>query len=141
MQDDGSGAEHPDCSAAVERVQAHLDAEPRDGDWLEELAARAGALRATLVKHYELEEQGPLYNGIPQRHPRFTRKLSRLVEEHDEILRSLDAVVSGAGETAPEDTAEVELRAGVVLARIRRHEAEEIEIVLNARWDDLAPGT
>lgn len=133
--------EHKACLAAVGRLEACLDRPLDDAStWLGELRERLSELRAILAPHFAEEAEGYLYTEVPARAPGHAAKLDRLRAEHDTILRELDGVSAAAarrGGLERHELREINARAQLLVARIRRHEAEENEIIMSSLWDDI----
>jgi hemerythrin-like domain-containing protein len=136
--------EHHECMQIVADVEACLDEHPdREGRWMGRMLPRLEALAGTLRSHFKKEEQASLYREVPERFPRFADRLQRLASEHTEILERASDLVRRAG--ALDHTRIHELRefnAGVqmLVANIRRHEAEENEVILGAHWQEFGEG-
>lgn len=136
--------EHRECMRLVAEVEACLDERPdRDGRWMGRLLPKLEALADTLRSHFREEEQASLYREVPERFPHFADRLQRLASEHAVILDRASDLVRRAG--ALDHTRIHELRefnAGIqmLVASIRRHEAEENEVVLGAHWQEFGEG-
>jgi len=136
--------DHRECMHVVSTVEGCLDSHPdREGRWIEQLRRELPRLAETLRCHFSAEQEGPLYRSLPVTHPRFAPQLRRLEAEHARIVRAVeDAVLKAASFSAPhmyqirEFNAELQL----LVAQIRRHEAEENEIILSAHWDEVGTG-
>ena len=134
--------EHHQCMKLASQVESLLRAD-HDGAWAESLHERLGILREALAKHFHGEETGYLFVGLPEAYPRFGNRLDRLKAEHGPMLEALDevrgqaATLGGGGNT---DAKALRRRVLAVLSMLRRHEAEENEILYCAHWDDLGEG-
>jgi len=136
--------EHRACMEVVSEVEAILDRQPdREGRWLDEIRGKLPTLRRTLEAHFRGEEDGPLFRQLPIQSPQLSGRLSRLADEHEGILRSVDDLVARADALEEPEVYQLrELNAQVQLlvATIRRHEAEENELVLQSNWDEIGTG-
>jgi len=136
--------EHRACMEVVAEVEGILDRQPdREGAWLGELRGKLPELRRTLSAHFAGEEQGPLFRQLPIQAPQLSGRLQRLEDEHQGILDSVDTLLERADAlNDPEIFQLRELNAQVQLlvATIRRHEAEENELVMQANWDEIGTG-
>ncbi len=136
--------EHRETMQAVARVEQWLDRSPTvEGDWLEQIRDELPQLAATLRCHFSEEQQGPLYRTLPVSHPRFAERLRKLEAEHARIIRAVDDAVQRAKDLHDPQLYELrELNAQLQLlvATVRRHEAEENEIILEAHWDGVGTG-
>jgi hypothetical protein len=136
--------DHRECMQIVAEVEACLDEHPdREGRWMGRMLPKLEALAGTLRSHFREEEQASLYREVPERFPRFADRLQRLASEHSEILDRATELVRRAG--ALDHTRIHELRefnAGVqmLVANLRRHEAEENEVILSAHWQEFGEG-
>jgi hemerythrin-like domain-containing protein len=136
--------DHRECMRIVAEVEACLDDRPdRDGRWMRRMLPRLEAMTDKLRSHFEEEEQAALYREVPEKFPRFAERLERLAAEHSQILASAADLLQHAGKLNHTRIHELrEFNAGVQLlvARIRRHEAEENEVVLGAHWQECGEG-
>jgi iron-sulfur cluster repair protein YtfE (RIC family) len=136
--------EHAGCMKLVGDLEGCLDrrhGEPEQ--WLSDLQATMSRLKAAMREHFEREEEGPLFRNLPVRHPHLADSLARLEAEHPVMLVELDQAMGRAA--ALEDPEEFELRElnaciQLIVARIRRHEAAENELVIQAHWDEIGVG-
>lgn len=135
--------EHQQCMRLVAEVEAFVRADRTDG-WATSLHERLGILREALAKHFRGEETGYLFVGLPEEHPRFANRLDRLRAEHGPMLETLDEVreqVQAFGDDGGQmDARTLGKRVLAVVSSLRRHEAEENEILYCAHWEDLGEG-
>jgi hypothetical protein len=137
-------AEHRETMQAVVAVENFHNREPDPPErWIaavvEELARAGAALRA----HFAEETLGPLFRQVPLARPRFAGKLERLEAEHGRLLEALaEAQAHGRRLADPQlhELREFNARVQLLVARIRRHEAEENEVALQAFWDETGAG-
>jgi hypothetical protein len=136
--------EHRDVMQAVAEVEACLDTPPdREGEWVRRLLGSLPELADTLRCHFSAEQEGALYREVPERFPRFAHRLETLGREHGEILRTADDVIASAKSLRGAriyEQRELNARVQLLVATIRRHEAEENEIILSANWDEVGAG-
>jgi hypothetical protein len=136
--------EHRGCMEVVGRVERCLDQQPdREGRWIERLAETLPLLASTLRAHFRVEQEGPLFRKLPFQYPRFAHRLEQLEAEHVRILETTDGVVArvrGLGEAQMYEMRELNAQIQMLIATIRRHEAEENEIVIQAHWDEVGVG-
>ena len=137
-------AQHHDAMEVVTDVERCLDRHPDlEGDWIARIGEELPRLAETLRCHFAKEQEGPLFRQLPLSHPRFADRLHRLEDEHARILRSIEDVTRKAQQLQDPPPYEIrELNAAVQLlvATIRRHEAEENEIIFSAHWDEVGVG-
>jgi len=133
--------EHRECMQVVAEVETCLDEAPdREGRWLGRLLPKLETLTERLRTHFVEEEQASLYRDVPERYPRYADRLKRLASEHGEIVERATDLVRRAGALDPTRIHQLrEFNAGVqmLVASIRRHEAEENEVVLGAHWQEF----
>jgi hypothetical protein len=136
--------EHEGCMQGVVAIEHCLDREPDlEGRWLAELTAKLSEVRQQLADHFEIEEQGPLYRELPIRYPHLADSIERLLKEHPMMLEQTGAAIAHAERLqSPElyELRELSARTQLLVARIRRHEAEENEMAFSAMWDEMGTG-
>jgi hypothetical protein len=141
---DETRAQHRECMQAVAAVEACLDRPPdRDGRWVAALRGALAPLREALASHFEDEQKEYLYRELPVAFPRFAQALDRLSAEHAAILSALDDAIRGAEEVPGarlHECRELNARVQLLVATIRRHEAEENEIIFSAYWEEVGQG-
>lgn len=93
-----------------------------------------------LKMHFSGDAEGNLFAEISMSCPHFSGRLASLAAEHSKILESFRQVAERAGSHEAGD-GEAErrlcLQAQAAVATLRRHEAEENEIIMRAYWEDL----
>jgi len=136
--------EHGSCMKLVAEVERCLDRSPEDVQgWLADLRRALSSLKDAMHEHMKVEETGPIFRKLPERYPRLAAPLARLESEHPELERNIGEVLERAQALDnPElfDLRELNARVQLFVARLRRHEAAENEIVLEAYWDDFGGG-
>jgi hypothetical protein len=136
--------EHRGCMEVVAEVEKCLDRQPdREGQWIARLCDCLPRLASTLRAHFRVEQEGQLYRKLPISFPRFAHRLEQLEAEHVRILETVDGIVARAkGMERPQafEMRELNAQAQLLIATIRRHEAEENEIVIQAHWDEVGVG-
>jgi hypothetical protein len=81
-----------------------------------------------------------VFENLLSDHPRFGPQISKLVAEHPRIIQLFTAAANHAAPSgSPEQRENGALVSHVqlALATLKRHEAEENEMIMNAYWDDL----
>lgn len=138
-------AEHETCLQAAASLEAFV-LQPGDGDegWFEQLRERVGSLEEVLRSHFRAEETSYLYVQLPMEAPRFARRLTALVADHDPMLETARALADRTDKNARRRSGDTHdglcEEAQSLIARLRQHEAEEREIMVSANWDDLGEG-
>ena len=136
--------EHRECMQVVAELEVCLEKHPDDaGRWVAELQEKLTVLGETLKQHFKVENEGPLYRGLPETHPRLANRLQALEAEHGVLLQRLAAVqqqAEGLDDPEPYELRELNARAQLLVARIQRHEAQENEIVMEAHWGEVGVG-
>ncbi len=142
---ESSGVEHHSCVEAVVALENILGRAPdHEGGWLEALRGELDELATALMAHFEEEMASDLYGSLAHRAPQCSARLEELMDEHDEILQRLDAVREEAGQLSDDaelyQLRELNAHAQMLAAIIRRHEAEENEMVMRAYWQEIGSG-
>jgi len=137
--------EHRACMDMVSEVEHCLDRHPKPGgEWTVRLRAALTRLGETLRGHFAGEEQGPMFTRMPESHPRFAARLQKLKNEHavilDRVREVLDRVNVVKDDARDYELREINSHAQLLIATLRRHEAEENEIVIAAHWDEVGVG-
>ena len=141
---EGTLGEHRDLVQMVAEVEACLDRPPdREGHWIDALVEKLPALIDSLRCHFSAEQQGALYCEVPVKYPRFADRLDVLAGEHPKILEAAEEVITlskTVGRAHIYEQRELNARVQLLISTIRRHEAEETEIILSANWDEMGTG-
>jgi iron-sulfur cluster repair protein YtfE (RIC family) len=136
--------EHRGCMRLLAAVEECLDRKPADSvSWVAELHAALTALSPVMRQHFESEENGPMFRKLPIQKPRLADQLEQLEAEHPAMLEQFDTVLAAVSELdEPEDfeLREINARVQLFVARLRRHEAAENELVIQAHWDEIGVG-
>lgn len=136
--------EHRECMNLVAELEGCLDRRPEPAaEWLASVTDCLKRLRGSLAEHFRDETEGWLYREMPLRRPRFAPALERLEAEHPEILQEFDGVTQKAEALTDPERHHVRELAGhlqLLTARLRRHEAEENEILIAAAVEDTGQG-
>jgi hypothetical protein len=136
--------DHRECMEVVSEMEACLDQPPDDSArWVARLLERLPGLARTMREHFEDEEGGLLYAELPQRSPHIAVRLAALKEEHPRMLDEIEKTIDIAGslrEAELHELRELNARIQLLVARIRRHEAAENELIFEAYWEDIGAG-
>jgi iron-sulfur cluster repair protein YtfE (RIC family) len=136
--------EHRECMAYVTKLEACLDHQPDDTSrWVGQLLDHLPGLARTMREHFADEERGPLFSELPTRHPHIADRLDTLKDEHPRMVTEIDKIIELTGEMREAEVYELrELNARIQLfvARLRRHEAAENELMYELYWNDIGTG-
>lgn len=136
--------DHRECMQVVSEVEACLDRQPDDPvRWVARLLEHLPVLLRTMREHFVDEEGGQLYGELPTRRPQVAARLDALKNEHPHMLAEIEEIIDVAGDLRRAELYELrELNARVQLlvARLRRHEAAENELIYEVYWDDIGAG-
>jgi hypothetical protein len=93
-----------------------------------ELISRLVEARADVAEHFRFEEENGYLDVVRLRDPNLERAIDHLLEEHRQLLGSLDALIAIAGASLQPDEA---LRQRVLdwIGQLRRHEVRENQLV------------
>jgi hypothetical protein len=69
---------------------------PAPGQPVQDLRTRLAAARKDIAEHFRFEEQNGYLEIVKKREPRLERAIEHLVQEHQELLDALDALINGA---------------------------------------------
>lgn len=120
-----------------------LAAAAAGADWGVELGRKAAAVTEHLKHHFSGDAEGTFFADVAKRAPHLIGKLTGLTAEHAQILKEFREVAEQATALDGNDMAaasRLATRTRRVVATLRRHEAEENELIFNAFWDDLGVG-
>lgn len=143
---DSTLEEHRACMDLVADVEACLDREAdREGRWIGDLVEKLPQLAERMREHFRSEESGPMFASLPVQYPHLADRLAKLQSEHRTLLETIDRVIQRASALNLEHAERYEIRelhaeVQLMIATIRRHEAEENEAVLAAHWDEVGTG-
>lgn len=106
------------------------------GMCLEDLRARLDATRRHVTEHFRFEEQNGYLDVISKREPRLERAIRHLAGEHHQLTQALEGLVAASRTAADTGPA---LREGIRawVGQVRRHEARENDLVLDAFNQDI----
>jgi hemerythrin-like domain-containing protein len=127
--------EHEVVREIVRRLELALEegefvgAEP---DWGRRLYYELLAFHRHLLRHFELEETGGFMQEVVTLRPQAAEQVERLRQEHDQILKAVDELISNSDLLASgvsTSLMEFHGRFSQLLSLIKRHEAEENELI------------
>jgi DNA-binding transcriptional ArsR family regulator len=127
---------HSELLREVEELRAAI--RPPLAPTLAGVGARLGAVRARVVEHFRIEEEGGYMAVVRQRQPRLEGAVYRLAAEHVDLLRALDALIrTAAGDTRFDARFGNEITAWA--ESLERHEDRENRLIEDAFDLDLGP--
>lgn len=133
--------EHRELTALVARLDEWVAPDATFGpEWGAELNKRVGALVEHLRMHFAGDAEANLFAEVSMSSPHLTGRLTALASEHSEILKAFRRIVDDGGNMPAGDAglaARLALQTRSAIATLRRHEAEENEIIMRAFWEDL----
>jgi hemerythrin-like domain-containing protein len=132
--------EHRRLVGRIQEIESWLERTDRSSDWARSLSAMLLAVVELLREHFGGEAESSVFVALSEEHPRFSAKIAQLVGEHPRILHLFGAAADRAASleaAAARDYEALAAQAQAAIAMLRRHEAEENEMIMNAYWDDL----
>jgi len=108
--------------------------------WLEDVRRSFDHLRAHMVKHIALKEQGGYLVPVVQRRPAFATEVSRLAHEHGEMIQIMDGIHQTLQAVRPEDQLiirDICHRVMGLLSYLEHHENAENLLVFSAFTEDI----
>jgi hypothetical protein len=111
----------------LRRLEEAASAAPANG---KQMGAALEAARAQLAEHFRLEEQSGRLDGVRDSEPRLERAVRHLLEEHHELMRSLDGLLDEA--RAGDNLEALQYRAREWIVAVREHEERENVLVVDA---------
>jgi len=134
--------EHDKVENLADKLHAKVAYVPRANlnSWLEDVRERFEHLRAHLIRHMALEEEGGYMSAVLERRPTLADRIERLEREHAEIGRLLDDIHTAVGTIRAEDRLlirDISHRMQDVLHYVEHHEKEENDLVQLVFTDDI----
>lgn len=132
-------AQHRALLSHLDALWRSASARPTDSGaklqmWRADLKARVSELRGELLVHFAHEDQGGVFDDLAMQAPHRCGKLGRLSQEHADIVAQIDEFLADSATQGGERLA---AQAQLIVAKLRRHEAEETELILSIVYDDL----
>ncbi len=120
----------------LQQTATRASKDPSEKSWRSALQDEVARLRASLVEHFRIEEEGGYLEAATA--AGHGHSVSRLQQQHVEILDTLAHI----SESCRSGRALTEASAGVlqVINRLREHEAEECGLMQDAVIDDIGVG-
>jgi iron-sulfur cluster repair protein YtfE (RIC family) len=126
---DALGRAHDALRVDLQKLENAI--RPVSGTSLAQLRRCLARTRTHVLMHFQLEEQNGYMEVIRKREPRLERPIQQLAEEHQQLAKTLDALVLQVDAAAfVGDLLREEIRTWI--ERIRQHEIRENEFVQEA---------
>jgi len=111
----------------------------KEANWAAGLERRVGVVLEHLKMHFAGDAEGSLFAEVSMSAPHLSGRLTTLAAEHSQILKAFQQVADGVKSVGDDDKAQARLAlmTQAAIATLRRHEAEENEIIMRAFWEDL----
>jgi hypothetical protein len=100
---------------------------------------RLAAIHTRISDHFGFEEQSGWLEALRKQTPRLDREASRLLEEHRELIRSLDTLIEEVEASNSLNDAFYE-KVRHWIFRVRDHETREDELLERSVNEDLGSG-
>jgi len=122
--------EHAVVDRLARGLREWVAAVPRNnfGHWIDGARQRFEHFRAHLVRHFSQEEREGYIKSIADVRPALRVEIDRLVQEHAQMVRLLDAIHRDMQSVSPDDrmvVGDVCRRMEYFLTLLERHEQEE----------------
>lgn len=133
--------EHKEAKRLLTALEERLEVPTgQHGAWAAGVAGAIVPLLENLRVHFTNEEQGCLHTEVPVMAPHLAARCTELLKEHAVIVQGFERSLERLGLLSEEhigDPQAVAARIRMVVATLRRHEAEENELIMSAFWEDL----
>lgn len=113
---------------------------PRNSSWGAEMSKRAATAVEHLKHHFGGKAEQELFEDFLERSPHLSDRLKKLTAEHAVIIHELKDVAEQSKKAAGKELDRVARKARAAVALLRRHEAEENELILRSVFDDVGVG-
>jgi len=132
-QRDQIALEHKNLRELCDRIESTAD--------LAEIVPQLNALRTLLREHFATEEAPDgFYETVQRTAPHFSARLSRLLDEHKELLVDLDRVAGQAILCLEGPVADVRRQAAELSRRLKAHEQDECDLLSDSIYSDIGGG-
>ena len=134
-------AEHKQLAQDVAAVDDWANADtPRASGWGQEMSRRSATAVEHLRKHFGGEAEAELFEDFLEHSPHLVDKLKALSSEHAVIINELREVAEKSKAATGKDAERVAKKARAAVALLRRHEAEENELILRNAYEEFGGG-
>lgn len=141
--------EHRELREALARLRGFLEGpRPEVGQkgahrWSSELSSQLVTLHDKLFRHFRYEDDSGMVETLTQRHPRATRRIEELSDEHPAMLqeiRNLTFELLAYSEGRPRGDTAFRRRLTTLLDQLDRHERDETDLIQRLEYRDLGAG-
>ena len=125
------------CSCSEDAALGKLSSALEVADRLETLGSVLRGFRESLIDHFAREEaEGGLFQGIASAAPHHAVRVTELRGEHREMVATVEDLCSRAAE-AVEQESRIVREVGDLLERLRLHDANECELLMDSVERDI----
>ncbi|MBI3949695.1 MAG: hemerythrin domain-containing protein [Acidobacteria bacterium] len=113
----------------------------QESEWGRRMCDELSAFRRHLQRHFALEEEGGFMLEVVARMPQASEQVEKLRQEHGETLKVIDELIHDSSLLAYGTSlslAELRNRILEVFSTIRRHEAEENELIQQIFYQEVS---
>jgi hypothetical protein len=108
---------------------------------LNQLLVRLAEFRALVSRHFVTEEAvDGLYDLLRETSPRQLGRIALLEKEHQALLAEIDRIAESARQCLAGPIAEVFTAVRTLTRHVRKHEAAEDSVLMDAMYTDLGQG-
>jgi len=132
--------EHRELTKCVTQLDEWVAPDAALGpEWGPELGRRVQEVLEHLRMHFAGDAEANLFNEVSMSSPHLSGRLTALAAEHSEIMSAFRQVAEQVTQLSGDrdQAARLALKTQSAIATLRRHEAEENEIIMRAFWEDL----
>ena len=138
--------EHRDLKRMLARLRDYLEVpRPPLGEtgfhtWASGLSEHLVKLHNELFRHFRFEEQGGMINDLERQHPRATRAVHYVLDEHPRMLRNARILVADTlkySEGREIEDQGLRHRVTRLLDLLAEHERAENDLILSLELDDI----
>lgn len=137
--------DHEHMKKSIEELTVEIDKEITEENYSErrpDLVIQLRDFQNSLLKHFDLEEEGGMNDEILRVAPHNRNAVLQLEKEHDEIDEKLAKVLSDLKRWDTYDDSRVESireRVKEIFSELHRHEADERELLQEVHMRDYGP--
>jgi hemerythrin-like domain-containing protein len=135
-------SEHDRLAGLTRQLHERVAVLPRSNQaaWIAEVSRAFNHVRAHLMKHMALEEQGGYLAGVVELRPALSGEVDRLAHEHIEMARIMSDLARQLDELRAEDQLlirDTSRRIQNLLQYLEHHEKDENLLILSVFMDDI----